>query len=328
MAMWLNRSLLLGALALSTILTAAETASRALLVLNKEDATLAIVDPASGKSVGRVPTGEGPHEVAVSADGKFAFIGNYGKQTPGSTLSVIDLVAQKELHRVDLGPLRRPHGVAFADGKVYFTAEVNKLIARYDPAVNQIDWLLGTGQNSTHMVLVSKDNNRMFTANIGSDSITIIERAGAGWNETVVPVGKGPEGIDLSPDGKEVWTAHSRDGGVSIIDIAAKKVTQTLNVQTKRSNRLKFTPDGKLVLISDLEAGELLILDAQTHKEIKRMKLGANVEGILVEPDGLRAYVAVTGANKIAVIDLKTLEVSSHIPTGNGPDGMAWAVRK
>jgi YVTN family beta-propeller protein len=144
----------------------------------------------------------------------------------------------------------------------------------------------------------------------------------------VVPVGKGPEAIDLSPDGKEVWTAHSRDGGVSIIDIASKKVTQTLNVQTKRSNRLKFTPDGKLVLISDLEAGELVILDAQTHKEIKRMKLGANVEGVLVEPDGLRAYVAVTGANNIAVIDLKTLEVSSHIPTGNGPDGMAWAVRK
>ena len=96
----------------------------------------------------------------------------------------------------------------------------------------------------------------------------------------------------------------------------------------KRSNRLKFTPDGKLVLISDLEAGEVVVLNAQTHKETKRLKLGANVEGILVEPDGLHAYVAVTGANNIAVIDLKTLEVSSHIPTGNGPDGMAWAVRK
>jgi len=326
--MLLNRcSQLLGAVALTAILTAAETPS--LIVLNKTDATLAIVDPSSGKVIGRVPTGVGPHEVAVSADGKFAFVGNYGDQTPGSTISVIDLVAQKELHRVDLGPLRRPHGIAFADGKVYFTAEVNKLIARYDPVRAQVDWLLGTGQNSTHMVLISKDNNKMFTANIGSDSITIIERVGAaGWNETVVPVGKGPEAIDLSPDGKEVWTAHSRDGGVSIIDIAAKKVIQTLNVQTKRSNRLKFTPDGKLVLISDLEAGELLVLDAHTHKEIKRVKLGANVEGILVEPDGQRAYVAVTGANNIAVIDLKTLEVSSHISTGNGPDGMAWAVRK
>jgi YVTN family beta-propeller protein len=315
-------------LALTAILLLAQTPSRALIVLNKADATLAIVDPASGKVVGRVPTGVGPHEVAVSSDGKFAFVGNYGDQTPGSTISVVDLVAQKETRRVDLGPLRRPHGMAFADGKVYFTAELNKLIARYDPAANQIDWMLGTGQNTTHMILISKDNNKMFAANIGSDSITIIERAGAaGWNETVVPVGKGPEAIDLSPDGKEVWTAHSRDGGVSIIDIAARKVIQTLNVQTKRSNRLKFTPDGKLVLISDLDAGELLVLDAQTHKEIKRIKLGSNVEGILVEPGGLRAYVAVTGANNIAVIDLKTLDVSSHIATGNGPDGMAWAAR-
>src|SRR5258708_18231033 len=167
----------------------------------------------------------------------------------------------------------------------------------------------------------------MGEAKIGCDRMSNSEGAGAaGWNETVVPVGKGPEAIDLSPDGKEVWTAHSRDGDVSIIDIASKKVTQTLNVQTKRSNRLKFTPDGKLVLISDLEAGELLVLDAQTHKEIKRMKLGANVEGILVEPDGLRAYVDGTGANNIAVIDLHTLEVSSHIPTGNRPDRMALSV--
>src|SRR5262249_19170355 len=162
----------------------------------KEKATLSIVDPSTGKTVAQIPTGQGPHEVAASTDGRFAFVGNYGTQTPGNSLSVIDLTAQKELHRVDLGPLRRPHGIAFADGKTYSTAEVNKLIARYDPASNQIDWLLGTGQNVTHMVLISRDNNRMFTANIGSDSISIIDRAGNNWNETVVPVGKGPEALD------------------------------------------------------------------------------------------------------------------------------------
>jgi len=134
-----RHSTFLAALALTTTLTAAETPSPALIVLNKTDATLAIVDPTSGKVAARIPTGAGPHEVAVSTDGKFAYVGNYGDQTPGSTLSVIDLSAQKEIHRVDLGPLRRPHGIAFADGKVYFTAEVNKLIARYDPASNQVD---------------------------------------------------------------------------------------------------------------------------------------------------------------------------------------------
>ncbi|MBI3665940.1 MAG: YncE family protein, partial [Acidobacteria bacterium] len=146
-----------------------------------------------------------------------------------------------------------------------------------------------------------------------------------GWNETVIPVGKGPEGIDMSPDGREVWTAHSRDGGVSIIDVATKKVAQTLNVQTKRSNRLKFTPDGKLVLISDLDGGDLVVLDAVARKEIKRMKLGRSPEGILVVPDGSRAYVAVAGDNNVAIIDLKTLALTGRISTGSGPDGMAWA---
>jgi YVTN family beta-propeller protein len=314
----------------SLLAAAAETPSPALLVLNKEDAALAIVDPVTRTVVARIATGQGPHELAVSSDGKLAFAGNYGGQTPGSTLSVIDLVAQKELRRVDLGALRRPHGLAFFDGKLYFTAEVNKLIGRYDPAANQVDWLLGTGQNTTHMVVVNKDGSQMFTSNIGSDTITAIDRGAAAgaWNQTVIPVGKGPEAIDLSADGKEVWTAHSRDGGVSIIDTATKKVTQTLNVQTRRSNRLKLTPDGKLVLISDLDSGELVVLDRPARKEIKRLKLGRAPEGILIVPDGSRAYVAVAGDNNVAIIDLKTLEVTGRIATGSGPDGMAWAERR
>ena len=309
---------------------AAETPSPALLVLNKEEATLAIVDPSTLKVMGRVPTGDQPHEVAASADGKLAFVGNYGSgQNPGRTLSVIDLVAQKELHRVDLGPLRRPHGVTFADGKAYFTAEVNKLIGRYDPATNQVDWLLGTGQNTTHMVLVSKDLSHIFTSNIGSNSISILERGSnpMNWNETVVPVGKGPEAVDLSPDGKQIWTAHSQDGGVSIIDIADKKVVQTLDVHTRRSNRLKFTPDGRRVLISDLAGGEVVVLDTASKKEIKRLKVGRSPEGILMQPDGARAFIGVAGDNHVAIIDLASLEVTGQISTGAGPDGMAWTKR-
>ncbi len=325
-AMDSRRSLLtaLGILALASVAFSAENPT--LLVLNKEEASLAFVDPSNGKVLGRVPTGESPHEIAVSSDGKLAFVSNYGSRTPGHTISVVDLASRKELHRVDLRPMSKPHGISFADGKVYFTAEANKLIGRYDPGSNQVDWLLGTGQNSTHMVMVNKDATQVIAANIGSDSISVIDRApgNANWNQTVIPVGKGPEGMDLTPDGKQLWTAHSRDGGVSIIDLAARKVIQTLNVGTKRSNRIKFTPDGKLVLITDLEAGELLILDAATRRELKRMKLGRNLEGILVQPDGSRAYIAVTGDNYIAVLDLHTMEVTSRITPGSGPDGMAW----
>jgi YVTN family beta-propeller protein len=307
--------------------SAAQAQGPRLIVLNKEDATLVTVDPATGKVLGTVPTGEGPHEVAVSADGKRAFVGNYGSRSPGTSLSVIDLVAMKELRRVDVSPLWRPHGVFFHDGGVFFTSETNRILARYDPGANKIDWLFGTGQAGTHMVWVKADATKMVACNIGGNSMSILERGAnaAAWNQTVVPVGQGPEGFDVSPDGTQIWAAHSRDGGVSIIDVEQKKVIQTLDVKTKRSNRLKFTPDGKTVLISDLDAGELLVVDVASKAVTKHLPLGKMVEGILIEPTGARAYVAVNGDNYVAVVDLKTLAVTSRIETGSGPDGMAWA---
>jgi len=182
------------------------------------------------------------------------------------------------------------------------------------------------GQASTHMVLPSKDARTIFTSNIGGDSVSaIVAGSGGTWTQTVIPVGKGPEGIDLSADGREVWSAHSRDGGVSIIDVATKKVVQTIDVGTKRSNRIKLTPDAKFALVSDLEAGELIILDAPARKVIKRLPLGKSPEGILIPPAGGVAYVAVNGDNFIAVVDLKTWQVTKKITTGTGPDGMAWS---
>jgi YVTN family beta-propeller protein len=309
---------------------AAATPSPALLVLNKADNALAIVDPASGKVVGLVPVGESPHEVSVSADGKLAFVSNYGSRNPGNTISVIDLAAQKEIRRLDLGPLGRPHGLDVAAGKVYFTSEASKLIASYDVAENRIDWMMGTGQDRTHMVILTKDHRRIFTSNGGSNTITAMEHleGPAGWTNTQIPVGKAPEAIDISPDGKEVWTAHRLDGGFSIIDVAAKKVVQTVDVHTKGSNRLKFTPDGKLVLISDDAGGELVIVDAATRKEVKRIKIGQGPEGIQMVPDGSRAYIACSRDNKVAILDLRTLEVTGSLSTGKNPDGMAWAERK
>src|SRR6185295_16011506 len=177
-----------------------------LLVLNKEDATLVIIDPESGTIAGTVPVGQGPHELVTSADGKFAFASNYGTgPAPGHTISMIDLAARKEVRRIDVAPLSRPHGLAFANGKLYFTVEADKKIARYDPAADKIDWQFETGQNGTHMVLPSRDARTIFTSNIASDSVSMIqEGTGGPWVQTLIPVGKGPEGIDLSPDGKQV----------------------------------------------------------------------------------------------------------------------------
>jgi YVTN family beta-propeller protein len=304
----------------------AQRASARLLVLNKEDANLAIVDPVSGSVLGRVPVGQGPHELVTSTDGKIAFASNYGTgPAPGRTISMIDIAAQKELRRIDVSPLSRPHGLAFANGRLYFTAEADKKIARYDPAAGKIDWQFETGQATTHMVLPSKDARTIFTSNIGGDSVSLIQQGPeGGWLQTVIPVGKAPEGIDLSPDGREVWSAHSRDGGVSIIDVASKKVVQTIDIGTKRSNRIKLTPDAKFALVSDLEAGDLVVLDAPARKAIKRIAMGRQPEGILIPPAGGVAYVAVNGDNFVAVVDLKTWQVTKKIATGVGPDGMAW----
>ena len=320
---------ILGAIATAiafAVALAGQTASGRLLVLNKEAATFVIVNPDTGAILGKVPVGQQPHELITSSDGKYAFASNYGSgPAPGHTISMIDIAAHKETRRIDVSPLSRPHGLAFGGGKLYVTAEADKKIARYDPAADKIDWQFETGQNTTHMVLPTKDLRTIFTSNIGSNSVSAIEQSSGGaWTQTVIAVGQGPEGIDLSPNGREVWSAHSRDGGVSVIDVASKKVTQTIALGTKRSNRIKLTPDGKYALVSDLDAGELVVVDAPARKEIKRVALGKSPEGILIAPDGTRAFVAVNGDNHVAVVDLKTWTVTRKLQTGDGPDGMAW----
>ena len=298
----------------------------ALLVLNKTDNNLAIVDLKTFAVAARVPVGTGPHEIVTSTDGTLAFAANYGDGPAiGQTISVIDLATQKELRRFDVSPLRRPHGLAFADGKLYFTSETSRLVARYDPASNQIDWMIGTGQTSTHMMHATTDGRTLYTANIGGNSISIIERGASPTtaNVTTIPVGRGPEGFDVSPNGKELWAAHSQDGGISVIDLATRKVVATIDAKTKRSNRLKFTTDGARVLVTDLDAGELVVLDAATRAVTMRLPIGTSPEGILIDSDGTRAFIAVTGDNYIAVLDLKSMTVTRKIQTGGGPDGMA-----
>ena len=307
-------------------MTAAQTPSPALVVLNKDASELAIVEPGTWKVVGRVLTGPIPHEVAVSSDGKIAVATNYGPERNGTTLSVIDLDTQKEIHRVELDELRGPHGVMFLGGKFYFTAEGSNAIARYDVAKNVVDWRATTSQEGTHMLVARPDGGTIFTANIRSNSVSCIrvDQKTGGYKVTQVAVGKGPEGIDISPDGAEVWAANSGDGTVSIIDAGSCRVIGAVDVKTKRSNRVRFTKDGKLVLISDLGAGDVVVLDAAARKEVKRLKLGSSVEGILILPDGERAIVAVSGDNKLAVLDLKTFEVTGTFETGKDPDGMGW----
>lgn len=331
------------AAALCVAANAQPTHQAALLALSKHDHTLSIIDPASLRIVAAIPVGDDPHEVIASTDGRTAYVSNYGFGAL-HTLAVIDLVAQKQLPSIDLGALRGPHGLAFVDGKVWFTAEAAKAIGSYDPATQKIDWIMGTGQNRTHMIYVFPGAQRILTTNVNSGTVTILDHTqgpagapaapppgrppmpgppGGDWNETVIPVGHGSEGFDVSPDGKEAWVANAGDGTISVIDLAAKRVVETIDADVPGANRLKFTPDGRRVLVT---AGTLVVLDAATRTVVKRLSGVRGTGGILVQPDGARAYVACSPAGYVAVIDLNTLEMAGHVDVA-GPDGLAWAAR-
>jgi len=311
---------------LATALLAALPAAsqHRLLVLNKADHTMVAVDPASMKVTGRVSVGRGPHEVIASADGKVAFVANYGDQQPNNSLSVIDLATMTETRRVDLGALARPHGIAQSGGKVYFTSEASRTVARYDPAANKVDWIAGTGQGATHMLALSPDAKKLYTANIASDTVTVIT-IGPPAAITQVSVGKQPEAIDISPDGREVWVGQNGDGGISIIDTATNAVKGSFKVG-ELPIRLKFTPDGRRVIVSDPKADTVVVIDAATRREVKRIRMDGVPLGIQLAPDGKRAYIARTQAGRVDVLDMERLEVTGSVETGNGPDGLAYAV--
>lgn len=307
-----------------------------LLVLHKiktgadQPGDIAYVNLASGQVVARVPVGREPHELAVSSDGKYAVATNTGANSdPGNTLSLIDVVKRKEIRRVNLGPMYKPHGVVYRDGRFYFTAEDSRVVGAYDPVTDHVVMIMGTGQNTSHNLVFTPDGKTIFTANRGSDTVNMFQLTGSpldasAWKSTIIPVCKAPQGLDVSPDGKELWVGCRVSNEMAVINVADGKVIKTFPTLTGQLARVRFTLDGKRVLAADLGRGELSFWDAATHQRLKVLKLGSYCEGILMLPDGKRALVGVTTDHNVAEIDLQTMEVTRRLSTGQGPDGMAW----
>jgi YVTN family beta-propeller protein len=317
--------------------------SQALLVLSKGDLALEVVDPATMKVLWTVPSGPDPHEVAASPDGRFAYITNYGSGAY-HTITPVDLQGKKALTPIDLGPLTGPHGLDYVGAKLWFTAEGAKVFGSYDPATQKVDFVLGTGQDRTHMVRVSRDQQRMVLTNVSSGTVSIVEKTAAAagprggppgrggapqanWQQTVIQVGRGAEGFDVTPDWREAWIANAQDGTISIIDVGSKRVVQTLQSNTQGANRLKITPDGKLAFVSTLSGPDLTVFDVAGRKELTRVTIGNGAAGIQIQPDGSRVYVACTPDNYVAVVDVKSLKVIGRINAGKQPDGLWWVGR-
>jgi YVTN family beta-propeller protein len=319
--------------------------SGTLIVLNKSDNNVSLINLATRKAVATIPTGAGPHEVAVSPNGKIAVVANYGtQQAPGSSLTVIDIPGKTQTKTIDLGQYRRPHGIEWLSGdQIVVTAEGNKAVLVVDIKTGAVVAAVTTDQNVSHMVVLARKSNKAFIANIGSGSVTVIDLKSQ-KKITDIPTGAGAEGIDISPDQKEVWVTNRAANTVSVIDVNTLKITATLESKDFPI-RVKFAPGGKRVLVSNARSGDVAIFDATTKKEVGRipMQLKA-VEGstggqrifgqfgqspvpvgILVAPKLSHAFVANTNADIVTMIDLKTWEIAGRLTAGKEPDGLGYS---
>ena len=313
-----------------------------LVVLNKSDDTASILDAATGKTVATVPVGHAPHEAEVLADRKTAAVANYGdRANAGHSLTLIDLDKAAASATIDLPEGARPHGLfAMADGRLLVSAEGVKELFVVDPKAKKLAVRIPTGQEVSHMVVGTPDGKRAFVANIGSGSVTVVDLE-AGKTIQSVPTGPGAEAIAITPDGREVWVGNRGNDTLTIVDAKSLAVVATVPA-SKGPIRVKITPDGKRALVSCAASGDVVVFDTKTRVEVKRISIdqqavpGSEARlfstqfgkspvpvGLLVAPDGKRAWVASTNADVVSVIDLTSLAVVGRLTAGKEPDGLA-----
>jgi YVTN family beta-propeller protein len=324
--------LLAGTLALALPLAAT---ADVLVVLNKSDHEAALVDPATYEVLAKLPTGKGPHEAAASPDGRYAYVADYGsfavfrqgqqQSRQGSTITVLDLKQRAVKTTFTLDSYSRPHGIWVSrDGsRLWVTCEAQQSVLELDTASGKILKAWKTNQQVSHMVVPTPDERKLYVANIGSGSVTVIERATDKVKS--IPTGAGAEGIDVSPDGREVWVSNRATNTVSVIDVASDRVLATFESGGRMPIRVKFTPDGQQVWVSNARSNSVSVFDAATRQLLGKVDVGVVPVGILMTPDGQRAIVANTNSNRLTVIDVPARKVLRTFTTGTEPDGMAWA---
>lgn len=311
-----------------------------LVVLNKSDSTASLVDLSNLKIVASVKTGEGPHEVAVSPDGRQAVITNYGDKAAGSSLTVIDLESATVAKTIQVGH-KRPHGIAWIPdtSEVLVTSEESQCVVRVDIEQGQVLNTLPTKAKLSHMLAVNRD--RAYVANIGSGSVSVLDLE---RQEFIAEVksGKGSEGIELRPDSHELWISNRGEDSLTVLDTDSNKITHRLESQAFPI-RVKFAPHRPLALVTNTKSGTLNFFDANAKKLLSTLQFpkgngdsagrmfgelfkdSSAPIGIAIDPARNRAFVAHANLDKISVIDLETFNVVDQFQAGREPDGMAYS---
>ena len=314
-----------------------------LVVANKSEATVSLVDTGSGEILATLPTGNAPHEVAVSPNGRLALVGNYGtRDEPGSTVTVIDVGTAKVVKTIDLGDSTHPHGIVwFSDEVALVTAEDLQALLRVNIESGEIEQKISTGAEISHMVSVARNHGLAFVSNIGSGSVTVIDLA-LGILVAEVPTGEGAEGIAVTPDGRQVWVTNRAANTVSVLNATGRHVIAQIEAG-EFPIRAEATADGRFVLVTNAKGNDISVFSTADLKEIARFgftqvsngdggRLFSDRFGDSSVPIGIeivdsekRVYVAHANADDISVIDLNEGKLIGTLSAGKEPDGMGWS---
>lgn len=299
-----------------------------LVVANQYEHTVLVVDPESGQEVAKIVVGVNGHEVIVSKDGRLAYVPIYGNSgvgkpgTDGNTVDVIDLQERKLVGTIDLGKPVRPHRAEWGpDGFLYVTAELARAVDVLDPSTRKVLAEIPTGQEQSHMLVISPDGRRAYTANVGAGSVSVLDLAKRSLI-TTIPVAKTVQRISISPDGHRAFT-HDQDAPrIAVIATASNKITDWVDLPAP-VYASEPTPDGRWLLALS-QSGELYAVDLQSLKVARTLKVSNRASEILIRPGGEIAYISGTVAGKIEVLNLRTWEMQKPIDLTPGVDGLAW----
>ena len=316
-----------------------------LVVANQEGASATVLDAATMQTVATVPVGVGPHEVAVSHDGRWAVVSNYGdRTTQGNTLSVIDLAASTPVvsRTIDLGEYHRPHGVAFVGigDKLAVTSETSQRLVIVDFTSGRIDTALATNGRGTHMVAARRDGRRAWTGNIQDGTVTEynLDTRRTGRTYPAAPM---DEGIAVTPGGVQVWVGSNSAHTVTVLDAARGAPVDTL-AGFGTPYRIGISRSGTVAIINDPVKNRIWLYAVGSRKQLAEIDLakvegvkattasasgetGAGPEGVTFDPIADVAYVTLHSTNQVVAVDLRQRKVIGFGPVGAGPDGIAFS---